>query len=88
MDAWSFRTQADDNPSPVFDLFLMALLPHSGTPYFVLLGAGFAIGILGHLAGSRALVAVGVALIALGAFLLPLALNLTESTPPEIENAR
>jgi hypothetical protein len=73
---------------PDLVLSLIALLPHSGTPYFVLLGAGFAIGILGHLAGSRGLVVVGIALIALGAFLLPLALNLTESTPPQIENAR
>ena len=30
----------------------------------------------------------GVALICLGAFLLPLALNLSEGTPPQIENAR
>jgi hypothetical protein len=68
--------------------FLFALLPQSGTPYFAMVGAGFAIGILGHLAGSRRLVAVGVVLIALGAFLLPLVLNLTESTPPQVENAR
>lgn len=69
-------------------LSVLALLPRSGTPYFVLVAAGFAIGILGHLAGSRRLVGVGVGLIVLGAFLLPLVLNLTESTPPQIENAR
>ena len=34
---------------------------------------GFAIGILGHLSGSRWLVAIGVILIFLGAFLFPLA---------------
>lgn len=73
-------------PDPI--LSVLALLPRSGTPYFVLAAGGFAIGILGHLAGSRRLVAIGVALIFLGAFLLPLALNLTESTPPQIENAR
>lgn len=67
---------------------VLALLPQSGTPYFVVFGLGFAIGILGHMAGSRVLVVVGIVLIALGAFLLPLAVNLTESTPPEIENAR
>ena len=38
---------------------------------------GFAIGILGHLSSSRWLVAAGVVLIFLGAFLFPLALNLT-----------
>jgi hypothetical protein len=66
----------------------LALLPQSGTPYFVVFGAGFAIGILGHMAGSRNLVAVGIALIAIAAFFLLLAFNLTDNTPPEIENAR
>ena len=37
--------------------------------------SGFAIGILGHLSSSRWLVAAGVILICLGAFLFPLALN-------------
>jgi hypothetical protein len=73
---------------PDLALFLFALLPQTGTPYFVLFGAGFAIGILGHLSGSRSLVGVGVALVALAAFLLLLAFNLTDNTPPEIENAR
>jgi hypothetical protein len=73
-------------PDLAFAIF--ALLPQSGTPYFVLFGAGFAIGIVGHLSGSRGLVAVGVALIALAAFFLLVAFNLTENTPPEIENAR
>lgn len=73
-------------PEPA--LFLATLLPHSGSPYIALVALGFATGILGHLAGSRWLVAVGVILIFLGAFLFPLALNLTESTPPQIENRR
>jgi hypothetical protein len=67
---------------------LVALLPHSGTPYIALVLAGFAIGILGHLAGSRQLVLAGIILIFLGAFLFPLAINLTESTPPKVENPR
>lgn len=75
-------------PVPDLLLSLVALLPQSGTPYFVLVFAGFAIGILGHLAGSMRLVAAGVVLIFLGAFLLPLAVNLTESTPSQVENAR
>lgn len=56
---------------------LAALLPQSVTPYVALMLAGFAVGILGHLAGSRWLVAAGVALIALGAMLLPLVAHVT-----------
>jgi predicted Na+-dependent transporter len=73
---------------PDLALSIVALLPQSGVPYVALLAAGFAIGILGHLAGSNRLIAVGVALIFLGAFLLPLLVNLTESTPPQVERAR
>jgi hypothetical protein len=73
---------------PDLALFIAALLPESGVPYVLLLAAGFAIGIVGHLAGSNRLVAVGIALIFLGAFLLPLLTNLTESTPPQVERAR
>jgi len=73
---------------PDLALSLASLLPHSAGPYFAMVVAGFAIGILGHLAGSRRLVAAGVILIVLGAFLLPLTINLTESTPPQIEDAR
>lgn len=73
---------------PDLALSLAALLPHSGTPYLMLIALGFVTGILGHLTGSRWLVAVGVILVFLGAFLFPLALNLTESTPPQIENRR
>lgn len=67
---------------------LAALLPQSGVPYLALIAAGFAIGIAGHLSSSRWLVAIGIALICLGAFLFPLALNLTESTPPELRSPR
>jgi hypothetical protein len=67
---------------------LASVLPHSATPYIALVIAGFAVGTLGHLSGARWLIAVGVILIFLGALLLPLALNLTESTPPEIERLR
>ena len=67
---------------------ILAALPESGTPYIVIALAGFALGVLGHLAGSRLLVGVGIALVCLGALLLPLALNLTEEEPPEIERLR
>jgi len=73
----------------VLDLLLpiASLLPHSIGPYIALMLCGFAIGILGHLSSSRALVAAGVILIALGAFLFPLALNVTTDTPPRVENS-
>jgi hypothetical protein len=68
---------------------LAALLPHSPTPYIVLMLVGFAVGILGHLAGARWLVAAGVILIALGALLLPLVANVTtEDRPAPIEESR
>jgi hypothetical protein len=68
---------------------LAALLPHSPTPYILLMLAGFAVGILGHLAGARWLVAAGVILIALGALLLPFVANVTtEDKPVPIEESR
>jgi len=68
---------------------LATLLPHSPGPYIALILIGFAIGILGHLSGARLLVAVGVALIFLGALLFPLLVNVTsESPPPPIEESR
>ena len=66
---------------------IASLLPHSIGPYIAVMLSGFAIGILGHLSSSRALVAAGVILIALGAFLFPVALNLTTDTPPRVENS-
>jgi hypothetical protein len=67
---------------------LAALLPHSAGPYIGLVLIGFVTGILGHLSRSRWLVAAGVILISLGAFLFPLALNLTEDTPPSVRRSR
>jgi hypothetical protein len=74
---------------PDLALPLAALLPHSPGPYIALMLAGFVIGILGHLTRARWLVAAGVALIFLGAFLFPLAANLTTGDkPPPIEESR
>jgi hypothetical protein len=74
---------------PDLVLPLAALLPHSPTPYVTLMLAGFAIGILGHLAGARWLVAAGVILIALGALLLPFVANVTtEDKPAPIEESQ
>lgn len=67
---------------------LAALLPHSASPYIVLTLIGFVAGILGHLARARWLIATGVILIFLGAFLLPLALNLTSEHPPPVDISR
>ncbi len=64
---------------------LAALLPQTAGPYIALMLIGFVVGILGHLTAARWLVAAGVILIFLGAFLFPLALNLTEETPPQLE---
>lgn len=67
---------------------LAALLPHSAGPYVALMLSGFAIGILGHLTAARWLVAAGIILVFLGAFLFPLALNLTEESPRPVETTR
>jgi hypothetical protein len=64
------------------------LLPHSAGPYIALVLIGFAVGIFGHLAGARWLVAAGVALIFLGALLFPLAINLTENAPRQVHSSR
>jgi hypothetical protein len=64
---------------------LADILPHSAGPYIALMLIGFAIGIFGHLSSARWLVAAGVILIFLGAFLFPLAVNLTNESPHKIE---
>lgn len=67
----------------------LALLPHSPGPYIALMLIGFVVGVLGHLTRIRWLIAAGIALIFLGAFLFPLAANLTtENRPPPIEESR
>jgi hypothetical protein len=67
---------------------LAALLPTSADPYIALMLTGFVIGILGHLSRARWLVAAGVILIFLGAFLFPLAANLTtDDRPPPVETS-
>lgn len=65
-----------------------ALLPTEPAPYVALMLIGFAVGILGHLTRARWLVAAGIALIFLGAFFFPLAVNLTDDPPPRPAPAR
>jgi hypothetical protein len=70
------------------DLLLpSAALPQSPGAYIAIVGVGFAIGICGHLSKVRWLVAVGIALIVLGALLLPFAAGIpsSEKTPPAEE---
>jgi len=66
---------------PDLALLIATLLPHSAGPYIALVLIGFAIGILGHLSTARWLVVAGIILVFLGAFLFPLAINLTEESP-------
>lgn len=63
---------------------LAVLLPHSAGPYIALVLIGFAIGIFGHLSTARWLVAAGIILIFLGAFLFPVAVNFTQESPGQI----
>ena len=67
------------------DLLLpFAALPHSPGAYIAIVLVGFAIGILGHLFKVRWLVGIGIALIVLGALLLPFAAGIPsdEKSPP------
>jgi hypothetical protein len=65
---------------------LAAFLPRSIGPYVSLMMLGFVLGILGHLTRSRWLVAIGVILVFLAAFLFPLALTVTTKNPPPVLN--
>jgi hypothetical protein len=53
-----------------------SFLPDAIEPYLILMLAGFAIAILGHLAGSRWLVAAGLIMIFLAALLFPIVLQI------------
>jgi hypothetical protein len=56
--------------------------PDFGTdprPFVAMMLVGFLIGVVGHLARSRALIALGIGLIFLATFLLPLAANVLKS---------
>ena len=66
---------------------LATLLPHSIGPYIAVMLSGFAIGVLGHMSQARWLIVAGVILVFLGAFLFPLALNVTTETPPRVEKS-
>jgi sulfite exporter TauE/SafE len=61
---------------------VVAALSREFGPYVTLMLLGFVVGILGHLTRSRWLVAIGVILIFVGAFLLPLVLKVTTNDEP------
>jgi len=46
-------------------------------PFIALFGAGFGIGVLGHLYGSRVLVAFGIAIVFCATLILPIALSIS-----------
>ena len=49
-------------------------------PFVIMMVAGFGIGVLGHLVRARSLVVVGIGLIFVATFLLPLAANIMQSS--------
>ena len=62
--------------------FLYDPTPDFGTdprPFVAMMLVGFVIGVVGHVTRSRALVALGIGLIFLATFLLPLAANVLKS---------
>ena len=62
---------------------LLSALPREFGPYVSLMLLGFVLGILGHLTRNRWLVAIGVLLIVIGAFVMPLLLKAsTDDEPP------
>ena len=58
------------------------LLPHSIGPYISLMVIGFFVGTFGHMARSRLLVGIGIAMIFAATLLLPLAVIATEEETP------
>jgi hypothetical protein len=58
-----------------------AILPEDETPYLLLLVGGFVVGITGHVFRARWIVAVGILMIFLAAFLLPIATVLLNEEP-------
>jgi hypothetical protein len=60
---------------------LAELLPDTITPYISLMILGFFVGSFGHMTRSRAIVALGIAMIFAATLLLPLAVIATEEEP-------
>ena len=58
-----------------------AVLPEDETPYLLLMVAGFVVGLAGHLFRFRWMVAIGILMIFLATFLLPIAITLLNEEP-------
>ncbi|MGH2992417.1 MAG: hypothetical protein ACRDL1_02645 [Solirubrobacterales bacterium] len=58
-----------------------AILPEEMGPYVALLLGGFVVGVAGHVFRLRWMVALGILMIFLATFLLPVAINLLEDAP-------
>jgi hypothetical protein len=68
--------------APLHPGFFYDPTPDFGTdprPYVALMLVGFVIGVIGHVTRTRGLVALGIGLIFLATFLLPLAANVLKS---------
>jgi hypothetical protein len=63
-------------------ILLADLLPHTITPYLLLMLGGFVVGSAGHLYKSKVAVAIGIGMIFAATLLLPLAVIATEEEPP------
>jgi len=59
------------DPNPTFGA--------SPTPFIVLMVAGFVIGVIGHITRTKGLIALGIGMIFLATFLLPLITNVVKS---------
>jgi hypothetical protein len=59
------------DPNPTFGA--------SPTPFIVLMVAGFVVGVIGHITRVKGLIALGIGMIFLATFLLPLITNVIKS---------
>ena len=68
--------------APLLAAFVYDPSPDFGadpTPFVLMMAAGFVVAVAGHIVRSRSLVALGIGLIFLATFLLPLLVNVTRS---------
>jgi hypothetical protein len=62
-------------------ILLASVLPESLRFYLALMVVGFMIGVIGHVVGSKPMVAVGILMVFLATLLLPVALNIFSERP-------